>query len=250
MLTDKYKHKYSDQAFRWKLIWLLRKRKHLTPSGAVVSIPEHAPSELGFKNVIGNILSYIYSKIKTKCFLFLKNFRKEEPHSYLFSISNYCRKEEPLHETIVRIKLQPVLHSERVRDAVEQLDIQLDNQLMKQRLIGKVAAVSNDALGKSHIRRKCVTFSWQRGIKIGQGRFGKVYTAVNNNTGEMMAVKEVAVQYNDTNAIKRVAEELKILEGISHRNLVKYYGIEIHRVSKTEQNLLFENSLIVYLRFY
>lgn len=102
---------------------------------------------------------------------------------------------------------------------------------MNQHLIGKVVPVSNHGVGKSHVRRKCVTFSWQRGIKIGQGRFGKVYTAVNNNTGEMMAVKEMAVQYNDSDPIKKVAEELKILEGITHRNLVKYYGIEIHRVS-------------------
>lgn len=123
------------------------------------------------------------------------------------------------------------MHSERVKDAVEQLDAQIDRHLMNQRLIGRVVSVSGGPVGKSHIKSKCVTFSWQRGIKIGQGRFGKVYTAVNNNTGEMMAVKEIAVQHNDTNTIKRIAEELKILEGISHRNLVKYYGIEIHRVS-------------------
>lgn len=118
-----------------------------------------------------------------------------------------------------------------MRDAVEQLDGQIDKHLMNQRLIGRVVTVSNDSVGKSHIRRKCVTFSWQRGIKIGQGRFGKVYTAVNNNTGEMMAVKEIAVQQNDLNTIKRVAEELKILEGITHKNVIKYYGIEVHRVS-------------------
>lgn len=146
--------------------------------------------------------------------------------------SFFFRKEEPIHESLVKIKLQPALHSERVRDAVEQLDAQIDKHLINQRLIGHVVTVSNDnTAGKSHIRRKCVTFSWQRGIKIGQGRFGKVYTAVNNNTGEMMAVKEIAVQYNDLSTIKRVTEELKILEGITHRNLIKYYGIEIHRVS-------------------
>lgn len=137
---------------------------------------------------------------------------------------------------MVKIKIQPALHSERVRDAVEQLDAQIDRNLANQRLIGRVVTLSND-VGKSHIRRKCVTFSWQRGIKIGQGRFGKVYTAVNNNTGEMMAVKEIAVQYNDLNTIKRVAEEVKILEGITHKNLIKYYGIEVHRVSYLPKGL-------------
>lgn len=68
-------------------------------------------------------------------------------------------------------------------------------------------------------------------MQIGQGRFGKVYTAVNNNTGELMAMKEIAIQPGETRALKNVAEELKILEGIKHKNLVRYYGIEVHRVS-------------------
>lgn len=79
-----------------------------------------------------------------------------------------------------------------------------------------------------------VSLCWQ----IGQGRFGKVYTAVNNSSGELMAMKEITIQPNETRAIKKVAEELKIFEGISHKFLVKYYGVEIHRVSS---NLTFSN---------
>lgn len=75
-------------------------------------------------------------------------------------------------------------------------------------------------------------------LQIGQGRFGKVYTAVNNSTGELMAMKEITIQPNETRAIKNVAEELKIFEGISHKYLVKYYGVEIHRVS----NLVISNN--------
>lgn len=67
-------------------------------------------------------------------------------------------------------------------------------------------------------------------MQIGQGRFGKVYTAVNNSSGELMAMKEITIQPGEIRAIRNVAEELKILEGINHNNLVKYYGIEIHRV--------------------
>jgi Serine/threonine protein kinase len=68
-------------------------------------------------------------------------------------------------------------------------------------------------------------------LYIGQGRFGKVYTAVNNETGELMAMKEIQLQPNDHRTIRRVAEELRIFEGIQHSNLVRYYGVEIHRVS-------------------
>lgn len=50
-----------------------------------------------------------------------------------------------------------------------------------------------------------------------------------------MAMKEITIQPNETRAIKNVAEELKIFEGISHKYLVKYYGVEIHRVSSSIQ---------------
>ncbi|XP_068152318.1 mitogen-activated protein kinase kinase kinase 4 isoform X2 [Drosophila tropicalis] len=119
------------------------------------------------------------------------------------------------------------LRQERVRDAVNRLDLDLEERLRDRRLIGQVKALNS--CDKVHIRARSVHFRWHRGIKIGQGRFGKVYTAVNNNTGELMAMKEIAIQPGETRALKNVAEELKILEGIKHKNLVRYYGIEVHR---------------------
>lgn len=65
-----------------------------------------------------------------------------------------------------------------------------------------------------------------------------MYTAVNNSTGELMAMKEIAIQPGETKAIRNVAEELKIFEGISHRHLVKLYGVEIHRVISNRSVLL------------
>ncbi|XP_058175018.1 mitogen-activated protein kinase kinase kinase 4 [Anopheles ziemanni] len=115
----------------------------------------------------------------------------------------------------------------RVRDAVNTLDCKLDDRLRDRNLIGYVKEISY--CSKTFNRARSVNFSWHRGIKIGQGRFGKVYTAVNNSTGELLAMKEIAIQPGETAAIRKVAEELKIFEGISHRHLVKYYGVEVHR---------------------
>nr|CAD7413264.1 unnamed protein product [Timema cristinae] len=81
------------------------------------------------------------------------------------------------------------------------------------------------------VNRQCV--SSERLIDslyvLGQGRFGKVYTAVNNQTGDLMAMKEIQLQPNDHRTIRRITEELRIFEGIQHYNLVRYYGVEIHR---------------------
>ncbi|XP_049281606.1 mitogen-activated protein kinase kinase kinase 4 isoform X1 [Anopheles funestus] len=115
----------------------------------------------------------------------------------------------------------------RIRDAVNKLDSELDEWLRERNLIGNVKEISY--YSRALNRARSVNFSWHRGIKIGQGRFGKVYTAVNNSTGELMAMKEIAIQPGETAAIRKVAEELKIFEGISHQHLVKYYGVEVHR---------------------
>ncbi|XP_044761348.1 mitogen-activated protein kinase kinase kinase 4 isoform X2 [Coccinella septempunctata] len=121
---------------------------------------------------------------------------------------------------------QDVCPQTRAKEAIELLDVEIDNSRRNARLIGKVL---NKRPTSFRVRQKYVKFTWQRGIKIGQGRFGKVYTAVNNNTGEMMALKEIPIQNNDDGSFMRATDEMKVLEGISHRNLVKYYGTEIHR---------------------
>lgn len=115
----------------------------------------------------------------------------------------------------------------RVRDAINRLDMELENKMREKNLIGQVKALNTN--DKIHIRAKSVQFRWHRGIKLGQGRFGKVYTAVNNSTGELMAMKEIQIQPGENRGIQKVAEELKIFEGIKHQHLVKYYGVEIHR---------------------
>ncbi|XP_018398321.1 PREDICTED: mitogen-activated protein kinase kinase kinase 4 [Cyphomyrmex costatus] len=117
--------------------------------------------------------------------------------------------------------------------AIRKVEDELDERLRSRELIGQV--VDRKTVDKVHIKARRVTFTWQRGIKIGQGRFGKVYTVVNNQTGELLAMKEVQLQPDDHRAIRRVAEELQIFEGIQHQHLVRYYGLEIHR----EEMLIF-----------
>ncbi|XP_048506193.1 mitogen-activated protein kinase kinase kinase 4 isoform X2 [Athalia rosae] len=121
----------------------------------------------------------------------------------------------------------------RVALAVKRLDQELEENLKNKQVIGQIT--ERRAADRPHIKSRRVTFTWQRGIKIGQGRFGKVYTVVNNRTGELLAMKEVQLQPGDHRAIRRVAEELQIFEGIQHKHLVHYHGVEIHR----EEMLIF-----------
>ncbi|KAE8752458.1 hypothetical protein FOCC_FOCC000930 [Frankliniella occidentalis] len=133
----------------------------------------------------------------------------------------------PQERKNVLLYVCPKSRMERVRSSVDNLERNVDHKLRTQNLIGYVTAVHKE--DRVHIRLRQVNFSWQRGIKIGQGSFGKVYTAVNNQTGELMAMKEVQLQPNDHRTIKKIAQELAIFEGIQHKHLVRYYGVEIHR---------------------
>ncbi|XP_069173757.1 mitogen-activated protein kinase kinase kinase 4 isoform X4 [Procambarus clarkii] len=114
---------------------------------------------------------------------------------------------------------------ERVRRIIATMDFEIEESLRDDKVIGKVSNTHRD---KIHFKPRSVSFSWQRGFKIGAGRFGKVYTAVNNNTGDLMAMKVLPLQPNDHRSILRVADELRIFEGIQHPHLVQCYGVEIH----------------------
>ena len=72
---------------------------------------------------------------------------------------------------------------------------------------------------------------WQQGKFIGGGTFGNVYQAVNLDSGEIMAVKEIRISDPKlmNPAMKSIKEEMTVLEMLDHPNVVKYYGIEVHR---------------------
>lgn len=116
----------------------------------------------------------------------------------------------------------------RVRDAVVLLEQRVHQQLQNNKRVGSVVATPHsECLDSLHTRYKTVGFSWHRGFKIGSGRFGKVYTAVNNSTGELLAVKVQPLAAHDRKSVAKLVEELKILEGFKHPHLVHYYGMEV-----------------------
>jgi mitogen-activated protein kinase kinase kinase 4 len=74
-----------------------------------------------------------------------------------------------------------------------------------------------------------VKFRWQLGLLIGEGQYGKVYSCVNLDTGEPMAMKEIPFKSNDIETIKGIADEIINVQDLNHENLVKFYGAELHR---------------------
>lgn len=123
---------------------------------------------------------------------------------------------------------------ERVKRSVEKLEEQREESRREHQIIGQVLDQTQPE-DRIHIKARLVRFSWQRGVKIGQGNFGKVYTAINNETGDIMAMKEIPLQPNDHKTLRNVADELRIFESIDHPHLINHFGVEIHR----EEMLIF-----------
>lgn len=73
---------------------------------------------------------------------------------------------------------------------------------------------------------------WKRGDLIGQGMFGKVYQALNLDTGELLAVKTYQLNQNLRIAeveLMNIKRELMILKSLDHPNIVKYFQVDFNQ---------------------
>ncbi|XP_054838225.1 mitogen-activated protein kinase kinase kinase 4 isoform X3 [Eublepharis macularius] len=118
---------------------------------------------------------------------------------------------------------------EAVQKSVQLFEEKRYREMRRKNIIGQVCDTPKSYDNIMHVGLRKVTFKWQRGNKIGEGQYGKVYTCISVDTGELMAMKEIRFQPNDHKTIKETADELKIFEGIKHPNLVRYFGVELHR---------------------
>ncbi|XP_047207891.1 mitogen-activated protein kinase kinase kinase 4 isoform X3 [Girardinichthys multiradiatus] len=154
---------------------------------------------------------------------------KEEPAYPKADPNSSARRSWELRTLINQSKDMTARQSpmEAVRHSIRKFE-EKHYAMMKQRnIIGQVCHTpKSDGM---YVGLRKVTFKWQRGNKIGEGQYGKVYTCINVDTGELMAMKEIRFQPNDHKTIKETADELKIFEGIKHPNLVRYFGVELHR---------------------
>ncbi|ETE69920.1 Mitogen-activated protein kinase kinase kinase 4, partial [Ophiophagus hannah] len=156
---------------------------------------------------------------------------REEPSYPKGDTSGTARKSWELRTLISQTKDTASRQGpmEAVQKSVQLFEEKRYREMRRKNIIGQVCDTPKSYDNVMHVGLRKVTFKWQRGNKIGEGQYGKVYTCISVDTGELMAMKEIRFQPNDHKTIKETADELKIFEGIKHPNLVRYFGVELHR---------------------
>merc|ERR1740121_1495771 len=69
--------------------------------------------------------------------------------------------------------------------------------------------------------------NWQRGRMVGRGSLGRVYKALDEDTGTVMAVKEVPIDLNsesDKKYLEDLENEVSIMRELKHPHIVSYLG--------------------------
>lgn len=119
-------------------------------------------------------------------------------------------------------------------EELEKIDQLRKEKEAERQALGRVLEDSNEAdraltylsasAGNVHLR-------WQQGQFVGGGTFGSVYVAINLDSNHLMAVKEIRLQDPKMipTIISQIRDEIGVLQGLDHPNIVQYYGIEPHR---------------------
>ncbi|KAH8997467.1 kinase [Lactarius akahatsu] len=123
---------------------------------------------------------------------------------------------------------------EKTSHALEKLESAMAAVTSEQRMAGRVL---DDGKLEDQSAVFLASFSsnisirWQQGRFIGAGAFGSVYSAVNLDSGSLMAVKEIKFQElaGSPSLYQQIRDELRVMEMLRHPNVVEYYGIEVHR---------------------
>jgi mitogen-activated protein kinase kinase kinase len=123
---------------------------------------------------------------------------------------------------------------EQWMEQLEEIDAFRKLKESERQALGRVLEDSNEAdraLTYLSSSATNVTLRWQQGMFVGGGTFGSVYAAINLDSGQLMAVKEIRLQDPQLipTIVAQIRDEMGVLQVLDHPNIVQYFGIEPHR---------------------
>lgn len=86
----------------------------------------------------------------------------------------------------------------------------------------------NIADGGAQHKQEIFNIRWKKGEMLGQGAFGVVYLGLNIDSGELMAVKQMATEEVSKRELSSLENEIHLLRNLRHPNIVRYIGTELN----------------------
>ncbi len=87
-------------------------------------------------------------------------------------------------------------------------------------------------------------FDFKRGQQIGKGSFGRVFCALNNKTGETIAIKQIDLDMITPEqreaTFSQIQTEVQLMRELQHPNIVTFYGTQIQYTPKARMNIIME----------
>ena len=68
--------------------------------------------------------------------------------------------------------------------------------------------------------------SWAKGQLLGSGSSGKVYLGIDNNTGDLFAIKEILFLGESESTSHNAKREIELMKPFTHTNIVQYLGAQ------------------------
>jgi len=62
---------------------------------------------------------------------------------------------------------------------------------------------------------------WKKGEAIGEGTFGKVFKGMNEKTGELLAIKQLALMDGSSSEVDSLRREISVMWNLEHENIVR-----------------------------
>mmetsp|Transcript_14729 Transcript_14729/g.22197 ORF Transcript_14729/g.22197 Transcript_14729/m.22197 type:complete len:924 (-) Transcript_14729:238-3009(-) len=92
---------------------------------------------------------------------------------------------------------------------------------------------------KKDTARHIINGQWKLGKCIGNGSFGSVYTCMDEATGQLMAVKALAIPTScqvtgldsDQSELAKLCKEIEYMRSFNHPNIVRYLGATVDEAS-------------------
>ena len=70
-------------------------------------------------------------------------------------------------------------------------------------------------------------FDWKKSDLLGRGAFGEVYLGLDNQTGALLAVKEISFTRENVADMQELKLEITLLRALDHKHIVRYLGAEV-----------------------